>query len=58
LKVLVTGSSGQLGSYVCEALVGKCEVVGLDIRPQPYPDLKAISILGDVTEPGEVRSAL
>jgi UDP-glucose 4-epimerase len=34
------------------------EVLGLDIKPQPYPNLKAISIQGDVTESGDVRSAL
>lgn len=58
MKVLVTGSSGQLGSYVCEELMKDYEVVGLDIKPQPYPSLKAISIQGDITEPGDARSAL
>jgi len=58
LKVLVTGSSGQLGSYVCEELMGDSEVLGLDIRPQPFANLKASSIQGDITEPGDVRSAL
>lgn len=58
MNVLVTGSSGQLGSYVCEALMPDNEVVGLDIRPQPYQNLKAISVQGDVTEPADVRSAL
>jgi len=58
LKVLVTGSSGQLGSYVCEELMGDSEVLGLDIRPQPFTNLKASSIQGDITEPGDVRSAL
>jgi UDP-glucose 4-epimerase len=58
LKILVTGSSGQLGSYVCEELMRDNEVLGLDIRPQPYQNLKALSIQGDITEPGEVRSAV
>ena len=58
MKILVTGSSGQLGSYVCEELMQGNEVVGLDIRPQPYPNLKAISIQGDVTSPEDVRAAL
>ena len=58
MKVLVTGSSGQLGSYVCEELMGDSEVLGLDIRPQPFTNLKASSIQGDITEPGDVRSAL
>ncbi len=58
MKVLVTGSSGQLGSYVCEELKQGNEVVGLDIRPQSYANLKSLSIQGDVTVPEDVRSAL
>jgi UDP-glucose 4-epimerase len=58
LKVLVTGSSGQLGSFVCEELKADNDVCGLDIKPQPYQSLKAISIQGDVTKPEDVRSAL
>ena len=58
MKVLVTGSSGQLGSFVCEELMRDSEVLGLDIRPQPYQSLKAISVQGDITEPRDVRSAL
>ncbi len=58
MKVLVTGSSGQLGSYVCEELMQGNEIVGLDIRPQPYANLKSLSLQGDVTVPEDVRSAL
>ena len=57
-KVLVTGSSGQLGSFVCELLVKGGNVAGLDIRPQPYSQLKGISLLGDITKPADVREAL
>lgn len=57
-KVLVTGSSGQLGSYMCEILVKGYDVAGLDIRPQPYEHLKRISVQGDITEPSDVRSVL
>jgi UDP-glucose 4-epimerase len=57
-KVLVTGSSGQLGSFVCELLAKDGEVAGLDKRPQPYGRLKNISLVGDITEPADVREAL
>jgi len=57
-KVLVTGSSGQLGSYVCELLAKGGNVAGLDIRPQPHSHLKGISLLGDITKPADVREAL
>jgi len=57
-KVLVTGSSGQLGSFVCELLVKGGNVAGLDIRPQPYSQLKGVSLLGDITKPADVRAAL
>jgi nucleoside-diphosphate-sugar epimerase len=42
-KVLVTGAGGLLGSYVVDALEGRCEVSGLDlIAPRkPIPFTKA-----------------
>jgi UDP-glucose 4-epimerase len=57
-KVLVTGSSGQLGSFLCELLAGDGNVAGLDIRPQPHDRLKGISLVGDITKPVDVREAL
>ena len=57
-KVLVTGSSGQLGSFVCELLVKGGNAAGLDIRPQPYNQLKGVSLLGDITKPADVKEAL
>jgi len=58
MRVLVTGSSGQLGSYLCELLMRRHEVVGLDIRAQPYAVLKSSSVLGDIQRPADVRHAL
>lgn len=58
MRVLVTGSSGQLGSYLCELLMRRHEVVGLDIRLQPYAVLKQLSALGDIRQPEDVRRAL
>ncbi|MCJ7490409.1 MAG: NAD-dependent epimerase/dehydratase family protein [Thermoplasmata archaeon] len=56
MKLLVTGSSGQLGSYVCELLADKYEIIGMDIKPGVVPGLK--SLVGDIRRPGDVREAL
>lgn len=58
MRVLVTGSSGQLGSYVCELLAKGHKVTGLDIRRQPYVSLRAISATGDIRKPEDVSAAL
>jgi len=56
MKLLVTGSSGQLGSYVCELLADRHEIIGMDIKPAVVPGLK--SLAGDIRRPGDVREAL
>jgi UDP-glucose 4-epimerase len=56
MKVLVTGSSGQLGSYVSELLAGRHEVLGMDIRPAVVPGLRSLE--GDIRRPGDVRGAV
>lgn len=43
---------------MCEALRGDNDVRGIDIRPQPYADLKDISAVGDICEPVDMRAAL
>lgn len=58
MKVLVTGSAGQLGSIVCEMMADAHEVVGLDIRPSPYPGVKEITIEGDIRRPKDVRNVV
>jgi len=57
MKVLVTGSAGQLGSYVCEALRGRHEISGLDLRPAA-PGLRSISHRGDIRRRTDVRKSL
>jgi len=54
-KILVTGSLGQLGSYLCEDLLSdKLDVIGLDNeinRCQNLPDeLEDITIRGDICD--------
>ena len=56
MKVLVTGSSGQLGSYVCERLRNAHEVIGLDIRERAIDGISAVS--GDIRKGGAVRGAV
>lgn len=53
----MTGSAGQLGSYVCEALQGRHEISGLDLRLAP-PGLRSISAKGDIRKRTDVRKAL
>lgn len=36
MRLLVTGSSGQLGREICQQLAGRHEVVGLDLAPGPH----------------------
>ena len=36
MRVLVTGASGQIGSYVLELLAEKYEVIGVDLKPYPF----------------------
>jgi UDP-glucose 4-epimerase len=58
MKVLVTGTAGQLGSYVAELLLGRHEVSGLDIRQCPYRGVKGISRKGDIRDVMDVRKAV
>lgn len=37
MKIIVTGSSGQVGSYILEHFAERNEVIGLDNRPCTYP---------------------
>ncbi len=56
MKVLVTGSSGQLGSFVCERLRDRHELVGLDIVA-PSAD-SGETLIGDIRRRDDVRRAV
>lgn len=40
---------------MCEMMAEAHEVVGLDIRPSPYPGVKEITVEGDIRRPKDVR---
>jgi UDP-glucose 4-epimerase len=57
-KVLITGSSGYIGSHLCKMLKGKYEVHGLDVKEPVYPvdkfyqvDINKLFTIPDQTEP-------
>jgi UDP-glucose 4-epimerase len=58
MRVLVTGSSGQLGSFVCELLADSHEVIGMDIRESAFPSTRSLTELGDITDEQHVRKAV
>jgi nucleoside-diphosphate-sugar epimerase len=54
VKVLITGSSGTIGTRLWEALLPRCEVVGVDIRPNNWlAELDAKTLRVDLRNPGE-----
>lgn len=48
MKIVVTGTSGQVGSYLLEHLMKKHDVLGLDNRPCPYAQIEDRTELADV----------
>jgi UDP-glucose 4-epimerase len=53
-RVLVTGTGGQLGSYVAAELGGRCKVSGFDLKPARSQIPQRI---GDVTDPAAMTDA-
>ena len=52
MKVLITGSSGTIGTRLCEKMLEqKCEVVGIDLKRNEWHEkVDKITILGDLLE--------
>ena len=51
MKILVTGSSGQIGTNLAEALAVKGHsAVGIDVRPNPWTD-SFETVIADLTNP-------
>ncbi|RLI78675.1 epimerase [Archaeoglobales archaeon] len=55
MKVLVTGASGQIGSYVLENFADKFETLGVDLNPCPVRELRDLVIQGDLRDYGFVQ---
>ena len=58
MKVLVTGSSGQLGSYICELVAGEHEVSGLDLVPSTHASTRDLTVLGDIRNAADAARAV
>ncbi len=48
MKILITGASGQIGSYVLERFADKHDTAGVDLKPCPIEDLKDLVVQGDL----------
>lgn len=59
MKILITGSSGFIGNYLCNRLsyYGH-EIAGLDNRPPVKKDILPGFILGDILNPEDVEKAI
>jgi nucleoside-diphosphate-sugar epimerase len=56
--VLVTGSSGLIGSAVAERLAARFEVVGFDLKGPPHPPPTADRVEVDISSGASVRDGL
>ncbi len=57
MKILITGSSGMLGSALRQELVNAHEIMGLDVREAQGSGLKGV-IKCDITDQAEVSKAI
>lgn len=58
-KILITGSSGMLGSDLCQVLAGKQEIFGLDLVKPKVPNITPISFIQcDITDRNQVLNAI
>lgn len=49
-KILITGSSGQLGSHLVEHLRDKYDIIGLDVKTSRISEVKKITVVGDIRD--------
>ena len=57
-SVVVTGSSGMIGSPLCTLLGDAYNVVGFDRAGPPYPPIEVECVSVDLTDEGRIRRAL
>jgi len=59
MKILVTGASGQIGSYVLEKFSNKYETIGVDLKKYPFKDdLEDVVIQRDLRDYKFVRGVV
>lgn len=58
MRVLVTGASGQIGSYLLENFANKHDTVGVDLKPFPIEDLRDLVVQGDLRDYEFVRKVV
>lgn len=56
--VLITGSSGRLGSALANRLHGRCKIVGFDNEGAPFPPEDVDWLFVDITSDESVQNAL
>ncbi|HKZ65679.1 MAG TPA: NAD(P)-dependent oxidoreductase [Chitinophagaceae bacterium] len=56
--ILVTGSSGLIGTRIIQRLAANYRIVGLDKEGNPYPPKEAECVNFDITDPGSIKAAL
>ena len=56
--VLVTGSSGLIGSALIRRLASQFQVVGFDREGNPYPPIEAECVCVDITSQESVQTGL
>ena len=55
MRILITGASGQIGSYVLERFADKHDTAGVDLKPCLIKDLKDLVVRGDLRDYEFVR---
>src|SRR5687768_9511 len=56
--IIITGSSGLIGTHIIKRLSPYYSIVGLDKEGNPYPPAEAESVTFDITDPGSIKAAL
>lgn len=58
MKIVVTGSSGQVGSYLAEHFAKQHEVIGLDNRLCPFPEAAKLTRMVDLFKERDLKEHL
>lgn len=58
MKILVSGSAGQVGSSLVEYLMKDHQVVGVDLRVPGWDEVKRLTVQGDVRDAGQMKKLI